>query len=229
MTPPSDLAGYWQAGAPSEVAIPRAGVIAPTKISQLLAVLALVMLAVQPACVPLPVVTAPSVLPVLAQNDTLPAGVGLAQLVAVWYLIESAKYASSAVTRLRRSDFIAAMCAFSFVLANLGIAMAAKMPMITTTISSSISVKPMRFMLIPVSEPSPRAANATGPVPMHASGMPRAVSTMVTILGAATCDVPSRARDGWRRRLRRGVLQAFGDSQGSAGPGEAAGIMLGRR
>src|SRR5574342_1328730 len=149
MTPPSDLAGYWQAGAPSEVAIPRAGVIAPTKISQLLAVLALVMLAVQPACVPLPVVTAPSVLPVLAQNDTLPAGVGLAQLVAVWYLIESAKYASSAVTRLRRCDFIEAMYAFSLVFANFGIAMAAKMPMMTTTIRSSMRVKPFVFLMLP--------------------------------------------------------------------------------
>src|SRR5437016_9077725 len=58
-----------------------------------------------------------------------------------------AKYASSAVTRFRRSDFIEAMYAFAFVLANFGIAMAAKMPMITTTISSSMSVKPLRFML----------------------------------------------------------------------------------
>src|SRR5262245_60730103 len=36
--------------------------------------------------------------------------------------------------------------AFCFVLANFGIAIAAKMPMITTTISSSMSVKPLRFM-----------------------------------------------------------------------------------
>src|SRR5437773_11846568 len=46
---------------------------------------------------------------------------------------ESAKYASSAETRFRRSDFIEARYAFSFVLANFGIAMAAKIPMITTT------------------------------------------------------------------------------------------------
>ena len=32
------------------------------------------------------------------------------------------------------------------VVANFGIAMAAKMPMITTTISSSMSVKPLRFI-----------------------------------------------------------------------------------
>src|SRR5687767_9757364 len=43
---------------------------------------------------------------------------------------------------LRRSDFIAAMYAFSFVFANFGIAIAARMPMMTTTIRSSISVKP---------------------------------------------------------------------------------------
>src|SRR5439155_16234188 len=73
----------------------------------------------------------------------------------VLYLTESAKYASSAVTRLRRSDFMEAMYAFPFVLANFGIAMAAKMPMITTTISSSMSVKPLRFMSFPQSESQP--------------------------------------------------------------------------
>src|SRR5882762_2298422 len=62
------------------------------------------------------------------------------------YLTESAKYASSAVIRLRRSDFIEARYAFSFVFANFGIAIAAKMPMITTTIRSSMSVKPLRFI-----------------------------------------------------------------------------------
>src|SRR5437667_11873623 len=64
----------------------------------------------------------------------------------VLYLTESAKYASSSVTMLRRSDFIEAMYAFRFVLANFGMAMAAKIPMITTTISSSMSVQPLRFM-----------------------------------------------------------------------------------
>src|SRR5438552_11655872 len=49
----------------------------------------------------------------------------------------------------RRSDFIEEMYAFSFVLANFGIAMAARMPMITTTINSSMSVKPLRFMQPP--------------------------------------------------------------------------------
>src|ERR1035437_2169142 len=44
--------------------------------------------------------------------------------------------------RLRRSDFIEATYAFSFVLANFGIAIAARMPMMTTTINSSIRVKP---------------------------------------------------------------------------------------
>src|SRR5438445_3203269 len=67
----------------------------------------------------------------------------------VVYFTESAKYASSAVTRFRRSDFIEARYAFSFVLANFGIAMAAKIPMITTTIRSSIRVKPLRFIRQP--------------------------------------------------------------------------------
>src|SRR6185295_11002008 len=65
---------------------------------------------------------------------------------ALVYLTESAKYASSAVIRLRGSDFIEARYAFSFVFANFGIAIAAKMPMITTTIRSSIRVKPLRFI-----------------------------------------------------------------------------------
>src|SRR3954470_6311851 len=62
------------------------------------------------------------------------------------YFDESAKYASSAVTRLRRSDFIAVTYAFDLVLANFGIAIAARIPMITTTMRSSISVKPLRFL-----------------------------------------------------------------------------------
>src|SRR5207245_8469560 len=105
------------------------------------------MLAVHPACVPVPTDGAARVLPVVAQKATVPGVGGLAHATLVLYLTESAKYASSAVTRLRRSDFIEAMYAFPFVLANFGIAMAAKMPMITTTISSSMSVKPLRFMV----------------------------------------------------------------------------------
>src|SRR6266571_4500894 len=100
-----------------------------------------VMLTLHPAAVPVPTVIVPA---------ALPAGAGLTQLVLVVYLIESAKYASSAVTMFRRSDFIEEMYAFSFVLANFGIAMAARMPMITTTINSSMSVKPLLFMLPPV-------------------------------------------------------------------------------
>src|SRR5881628_1329613 len=71
--------------------------------------------------------------------------------IAVVYLTESAKNASSAVIRFRRSDFIEARYAFSFVFANFGIAIAARMPMITTTIRSSIRVKPLRFTALPPS------------------------------------------------------------------------------
>src|ERR1043166_6890367 len=52
----------------------------------------------------------------------------------------SEKYASWAVIMLRRSVFTDASLALSFVAANFGMAMAARMPMITTTISSSIKV-----------------------------------------------------------------------------------------
>src|SRR5438128_3928417 len=97
---------------------------------------------------PLPVArpTTPRLFPVVTQKWTAPAVGGVVHAVVALYLTESAKYASSAVTRFRRSDFIEAMYAFAFVLANFGIAMAAKMPMITTTISSSMSVKPLRFI-----------------------------------------------------------------------------------
>src|SRR2546428_9026471 len=97
------------------------------------------MFAVQPSAV---VLTAGTVLPVDWVKMTAPAP------IVVEYFTESAKQASSAVTRLRRADFIEAMYAFSFVLANFGIAIAARMPMITTTISSSISVRPLRFIVI---------------------------------------------------------------------------------
>src|SRR5712691_3502330 len=80
-------------------------------------------------------------------GPTTPVVVAYAVPRLLVYFTESAKYASSAVIRLRRSDFIEARYAFSFVFANFGIAIAAKMPMITTTIRSSISVKPLRFTL----------------------------------------------------------------------------------
>src|SRR2546426_7265827 len=79
-------------------------------------------------------------------GPTTPVVVAYAVPRLLVYFTESAKYASSAVTRFRRSDFIDARYAFSFVFANFGIAIAAKMPMITTTIRSSISVKPLRFI-----------------------------------------------------------------------------------
>src|SRR5216683_5947305 len=79
-------------------------------------------------------------------GPTTPLVVAYAVPRLLVYFTESAKYASSAVTRFRRSDFIDARYAFSFVFANFGIAIAAKMPMITTTIRSSISVKPLRFI-----------------------------------------------------------------------------------
>src|SRR3989442_3052014 len=90
----------------------------------------------------------------------------------VVYFTESAKYASSAVTRFRRSDFIDARYAFSFVLANFGIAMAARMPMITTTINSSISVKPLRFIA-----PFPCGVRCDFPTHFSATVMPEAART----------------------------------------------------
>src|SRR6266852_698831 len=64
----------------------------------------------------------------------------------------SAAYCSSSVATLRRSDFIAATYALSFVFANFGIAIAARMPMMTTTIKSSMRVKP--FLLRDIGSPA---------------------------------------------------------------------------
>src|SRR6266852_2588089 len=105
-----------------------------------------VSVALQP---PAPSVGPPSVLPWVVQKFTEPAVGGVVHAMLAEYFTESAKYASSAVTRLRRSDFIEAIYAFALVFANFGIAIAAKMPMITTTIRSSMSVKPLRFILVP--------------------------------------------------------------------------------
>src|SRR6266571_1009195 len=84
---------HWQTGAPSElVAVAGAtGVTAPMKIAQLFDVLMFVIDAVQPACVPVPVVIVPSVLPVVVQNAAVPAVGGLVQLVVATYFTESAK------------------------------------------------------------------------------------------------------------------------------------------
>src|SRR2546427_4120530 len=62
---------------------------------------------------------------------------------------DSTKYCYWTVAMCRTDLFIEARYAFSFVLANFGIAMAAKIPMITTTIRSSMRVKPLRFIRQP--------------------------------------------------------------------------------
>src|SRR6185503_2777760 len=73
---------------------------------------------------------------------------------------------------LRRSDFIAATYALSFVFANFGIAIAARIPMMTTTIRSSMSVKPflLFFML-------------RGPVLVNRGGPPIVLGVGVALSG----------------------------------------------
>src|SRR5687767_15326850 len=61
------------------------------------------------------------------------------------------------------------MYAFDFVFANFGIAIAARMPMITITINSSINVKPLRFILSPIGRG--RALRLLHPC--YAKAMPR--------------------------------------------------------
>src|ERR1700724_3321656 len=74
-------------------------------------------------------------------------------MLAAYAALLSEKYASCAVIRLRRSAFIEAMYAFSLVFANFGMAIAARMPMMTTTIKSSIRVKPLVLRRIEHSRP----------------------------------------------------------------------------
>src|SRR5438132_2339696 len=89
--------------------------------------------------------TTPRLFPVVTQKLTAPAVGGVVHAVVALYLTESAKYASSAVTRFRRSDFIEAMRSEERRVGKEGRAVAATMPMMTTTISSSTSVKHLRF------------------------------------------------------------------------------------
>src|SRR6184192_453607 len=115
----------------------------------------------------------PRLFPVVTQKLTAPAVGGVVHAVVALYLTEEAMYA------------------FAFVLANFGIAMAAKMPMITTTISSSMSVKPLRFILDypPVGERWAQAQDSGEP-----SGFPR---SKVTVAGVGYRLRRSNSR-GWR-------------------------------
>src|SRR6266436_7218604 len=61
------------------------------------------------------------------------------------YALKSTKYASSAVAALRASDATRALKPRDRYAENCGIAIAARMPMMATTTSSSISVKPLDF------------------------------------------------------------------------------------
>src|SRR5947199_4913527 len=80
--------------------------------------------------------TVPRLFPVVTQKLTAPAVGGVVHAVVAVYLTESAKYASSAVTRCSGSDTSEVLSLCHLVLGNLRIAIAAKMPLITYTLSS---------------------------------------------------------------------------------------------
>src|SRR5439155_21752072 len=81
------------------------------------------------------VVTRPdSVFPVVSQYVAEP-GVDVQAVVPV-YLIESAKRSEEHTSELQSRGYIVSRFAFAFVFANFGIAIAARIPMITTTINS---------------------------------------------------------------------------------------------
>src|ERR1700747_1680854 len=106
---------YLQAGAPSETAIPAGSAASLTKMAHVTDEPPVRLLFVIDASQPPPAtLSVTRLLPVVGHQLTCPAaGVRATPptllVTLVLYLTESAKNASSAVTRLRRSDFIEAM------------------------------------------------------------------------------------------------------------------------
>src|SRR5258708_21618894 len=86
-------------------------------------------------------------LPILTQKLTVPAVGGVVHDVVALYLTESAKYASSAVSRLQRTHLNPRYHALSFVFSCFGKAIRGGIAIINTTTSSLMSVKTMRFSL----------------------------------------------------------------------------------
>src|SRR5437667_6258261 len=76
----------------------------------------------------------PRLLPVVTQKLTAPAVGGVVHAVVQVYYSMRARDVTGVQTCALPIYFIEAMYAFALVLANFGIAMAARMPMITTTI-----------------------------------------------------------------------------------------------
>src|SRR5438128_7917577 len=74
----------------------------------------------------------PRLLPVVTQKLTAPAVGGVVLVVVALCLRDATVTAVQTCALPIWSDFIEAMYAFALVLANFGIAMAARMPMITT-------------------------------------------------------------------------------------------------
>src|SRR5256712_8230151 len=94
------------------------------------------------------VVTVKPVVPTRAVLQTTPPELlkpGSALQAPAEYALLSTKYASSAVAALRASDATRALKPRERYAENCGIAVAARIPMMATTTSSSISVKPLDF------------------------------------------------------------------------------------
>src|SRR5437879_12528030 len=90
--------------------------------------------------------TVPRLFPVVTQKLTAPAVGGVVHAVVAVYLTESAKYASSAVTRFRRSDFIEAMYAFAFRSEERRVGKAGRSRWITTRNNSKKRLKTVRYL-----------------------------------------------------------------------------------
>src|SRR6266699_2690855 len=153
-------------------------------------------------------------------GPTTPVVVAYAVPRLLVYFTESAKYASSAVIRLRKSDFIDARYAFSFVFANFGIAIAARIPMITTTIRSSIRVKPFLFTCTTSGRWDAVSGAAYRPVRRPLSHIKMTIETTTTIARFSAPRAGHDARGTPRLRCHRAAVPR---SPGSDRPSGNAG------
>src|SRR5439155_332870 len=123
------------------------------------------------------------------------------------YVLLSTKYASWAVAALRASDATRALKPRERYAANCGIAIAARMPMIATTTSNSISVKPLdrlrpAFCVRMDSSSFRGAVGGPARLRVHAACRPESAGSSRPGRGTfgASCPTP-------RGRARRGVIR----------------------
>src|SRR6266851_2114555 len=133
------------------------------------------------------------------------------------YVLLSTKYASWAVAALRASDATRALKPRDRYAENCGIAIAARMPMMATTTSSSISVKPLdffRFILETLRILCPITALRRTGRHWHIAGQPRHIVARLrgSVSVARSRHERPRAAPSRRSRAHRRTLRLRGPS-----------------